>query len=564
MKVALQIALLLVLLSTSESISAADTCTVKKMEVERLPDLNVPRSGHSIVMLDGEVTVIGGHTTNFIPTATLEYYKDGKWHLVNTAFTHDDGFAIALSTGKVLIAGGHEKNMGIGQSYEAELYDPVTHSSTGFASLDIKRSMASALELDSGRVVIAGNWYEKDGIELFDGQRTFSKVKDVAAEHHAPYILRTAKDDAIIVGGYDTRGDTLKTSLADRLKGEAYNVPLLEAWWIPTYSSHLSTDVSFIGDAAKGLYTYLLPIKNQRGEMAIAKVRNGEFSLLKTDSPIPLSCEWGEIFWCTPVLADKQHQKGYLIGVDSDFQERQGQPYRFYILTIDYATEPAGLTLGYTDPLEGCDGWNPVLTPDGNLMMIGGLFIQNNFQPSAAVWLIHLGDRSRESGVGSQETVIGLGLWPWLVLAFVILAIGAVWMVRRKESGVRKQESGDRRQTVDSVQNQTAPESELMLRISKLMESQRLFLNPDLKLSDVATALGTNRNYISDCINRQRGCSFTQFVNTYRVEHAKMLLRSQPDMKITEVCMASGFASENTFFRIFKAQTGKTPSEYKA
>ena len=103
-----------------------------------------------------------------------------------------------------------------------------------------------------------------------------------------------------------------------------------------------------------------------------------------------------------------------------------------------------------------------------------------------------------------------------------------------------------------------------MLRISKLMESQRLFLNPDLKLSDVATALGTNRNYISDCINRQRGCSFTQFVNTYRVEHAKMLLRSQPDMKITEVCMASGFASENTFFRIFKAQTGKTPSEYKA
>ena len=103
-----------------------------------------------------------------------------------------------------------------------------------------------------------------------------------------------------------------------------------------------------------------------------------------------------------------------------------------------------------------------------------------------------------------------------------------------------------------------------MQRICELMESQKLYLSSDLKLSDVASALGTNRNYISDCINSQRGCSFTQFVNTYRVEHAKKLLRSQSDMKISEVCTASGFASENTFFRTFKAVTGMTPSEYKA
>ena len=104
----------------------------------------------------------------------------------------------------------------------------------------------------------------------------------------------------------------------------------------------------------------------------------------------------------------------------------------------------------------------------------------------------------------------------------------------------------------------------LFERICELMESQKLYLSSDLKLSDVASALGTNRNYISDCINSQRGCSFTQFVNTYRVEHAKKLLRTQPDMKLSEVCTASGFASESTFFRTFKAVTGMTPSEYKA
>jgi hypothetical protein len=98
-------------------------CPVVKLEAERLPDLNVPRCGHSIVVANGEVTVIGGHTTNFKPTPTAEYFKDGEWHLVETAFTHDDGFALPLSSGKVLIAGGHSQNMGIGQRSEGQVID---------------------------------------------------------------------------------------------------------------------------------------------------------------------------------------------------------------------------------------------------------------------------------------------------------------------------------------------------------------------------------------------------------------------------------------------------------
>ena len=547
---------LMLLMSLMTAAATHDTCKIVKIEAERLADLNIPRSGHSIVMVDGEVTVIGGHSTNFIPTATLEYYKDGKWHLVNTAFTHDDGFAIALSTGKVLMAGGHAQNMGIGQSYEAELYDPVTHLSRGFASLATKRCLASALELDSGRVVIAGNWYEKDGIEMFDGQRTFSKVKDVAVERHTPYILRIAKDDAIIVGGFSNRGDSLRTSFVDRLKGEAYSVSLLEEWQTPTYSFHQSADVGFIGDEAKELYTYLLPVMNQQGNMAIAKVKNGEFSLLKTACPIPVSCEWGEILWCTPVLADKQHQKGYLIGLDGDYKERQDQPYRLYILTIDYSTEPANLTLGYTDPLEGCDGWNPVLTPDGNLMVVGGLYFGDNFQPSAAVWLLHVSLHPTATEANNTN------YWLWIILALTLIATAIIFLIWRNHRGDWHNDSSaaEIRMPVSMI----PADDTLMQRISELMESQKLFLNPNLKLSDIASALGTNRNYISDCINSQRGCSFTQFVNTYRVEYAKKLLRSHPNMKISEVYTASGFSSENTFFRTFKAHTGQTPSEFKA
>jgi len=39
-----------------------DTCLKVRMEVRRLPDLNVPRSGHALLCVNGEVTVVGGHT----------------------------------------------------------------------------------------------------------------------------------------------------------------------------------------------------------------------------------------------------------------------------------------------------------------------------------------------------------------------------------------------------------------------------------------------------------------------------------------------------------------------
>ena len=67
--------LLLVLIPQA---SLADDCPRVKIKAERLPDLNIPRNSHSAVCINGEVTVFGGHTTNFIPTQTAEYFKDGE------------------------------------------------------------------------------------------------------------------------------------------------------------------------------------------------------------------------------------------------------------------------------------------------------------------------------------------------------------------------------------------------------------------------------------------------------------------------------------------------------
>ena len=75
--------------------------------------------------------------------------------------------------------------------------------------------------------------------------------------------------------------------------------------------------------------------------------------------------------------------------------------------------------------------------------------------------------------------------------------------------------------------------------------------------------LGTNRTTISNCINSMRQCTFTQFVNTYRIRHAQQLMRDNPDKRASEVWMESGFANETSFFRTFKTIVGMTPTEWK-
>ena len=94
------------------------------------------------------------------------------------------------------------------------------------------------------------------------------------------------------------------------------------------------------------------------------------------------------------------------------------------------------------------------------------------------------------------------------------------------------------------------------------MEEQKPFLNSELKVSDVATLLGTNTRYISESIKVTRGITFAQFINTYRISYAQQLLRQQPTMKMTEVYINSGFANDTSFFRTFKAHTGMTPKEW--
>ena len=208
----------------------AQSCPFHHIAAERLPDLNIPRSGHGFYFVNGQPTVLGGHTSGFVLTPTAEYFSDGEWHVVPTVYPHDGGGSVLMKSGKILLFGSHEKNLGIGQTFEVEMYDPADHSSVGFGSLDRKRVMPTAVETDSGKVVVAGNWYNDDSIELFEGKSQFTEVKSVAVQRTHPFILPVSDGDVLIFGGSDIHGETITSTLVDRLYGDAFSVPLLEQW----------------------------------------------------------------------------------------------------------------------------------------------------------------------------------------------------------------------------------------------------------------------------------------------------------------------------------------------
>jgi hypothetical protein len=147
MKATLQLLFTFALLSAMGSVKAADTCEVRKLEATRMADLNIPRAGHQVFYVGGELMVAGGHTDGFVPTPTAEYYADGKWHQLSMTYNHDFGISVMLKSGKVLLAGGCEQPTGIGQTYTAEFYDPLTHTFRGFGNMNVKRVWANNSKL---------------------------------------------------------------------------------------------------------------------------------------------------------------------------------------------------------------------------------------------------------------------------------------------------------------------------------------------------------------------------------------------------------------------------------
>jgi len=101
--------------------------------------------------------------------------------------------------------------------------------------------------------------------------------------------------------------------------------------------------------------------------------------------------------------------------------------------------------------------------------------------------------------------------------------------------------------------------------LEQLVEQQKLYLKKDLTLSDLATALNSNRTYVSKYLSQVLGLTFYDYINQLRIERVSIpMMREHPEYKLDYVALESGFASISTFRRAFFKMTGQTPSQFEA
>lgn len=101
--------------------------------------------------------------------------------------------------------------------------------------------------------------------------------------------------------------------------------------------------------------------------------------------------------------------------------------------------------------------------------------------------------------------------------------------------------------------------------IETFLTTKKLYLNPTLTLRDLSEATGIAERNISQVINSHWNQNFFSFVNSYRIEEAKTLLKTVDMNKTTmeSISYDAGFNSKSAFYETFKKLTGMTPKEYR-
>lgn len=108
-----------------------------------------------------------------------------------------------------------------------------------------------------------------------------------------------------------------------------------------------------------------------------------------------------------------------------------------------------------------------------------------------------------------------------------------------------------------------AESNELQSRLEMFLTTDNPTANPQLKLIDVAAAIGTSSHKLSQLLNDNLNTSYNHLINSYRVKAAKQLIKTNSNLSLEGIASEVGFRSKSSFYEAFKKEVGKTPGAYK-
>ncbi len=153
----------------------------------------------------------------------------------------------------------------------------------------------------------------------------------------------------------------------------------------------------------------------------------------------------------------------------------------------------------------------------------------------------------------------------WLVLSVMIYWLGYIGIYRY---GIQEERVKMRNYSIERKLDYVPEKnrSEHIASIEKLLVGERWFLDQTVTLDRIAEEIRISKSHLSRIINNEMGISFSDYINSLRIEEAKSYLKNPEFSNYTLVAIGleSGFNSKSAFNSAFKKITGLTPSEYKS
>jgi AraC family transcriptional regulator len=99
-------------------------------------------------------------------------------------------------------------------------------------------------------------------------------------------------------------------------------------------------------------------------------------------------------------------------------------------------------------------------------------------------------------------------------------------------------------------------------KLNQALEYINSHLDQEIRLADIAEAVGISQYYFSRLFKQSTGLTPHQYLVRRRLEKAKILLTST-DLAIAQIAQQIGFASQSHFTTLFRKHTGVTPKAYR-
>jgi AraC-like DNA-binding protein len=152
-------------------------------------------------------------------------------------------------------------------------------------------------------------------------------------------------------------------------------------------------------------------------------------------------------------------------------------------------------------------------------------------------------------------------LWYGLAIFLIIGILGAGLAARR----LRQTRTAKATAKYLLSNLESAKAAAYQKKLEECMQSEKLYLNPELTLTILADKLSIPVKHLSQIINEHFGQNFNDFVNSYRIRAAisKLSDAKTREDKLLKIAFESGFNSKSVFNAAFKKNTGFSPSEFR-